>query len=38
MLKVVLPDGEIEVLLTNLCDRKIFTLKNQQAVLYEMEN
>jgi hypothetical protein len=27
MLKVVLPDGEIEVLLTNLYDRKIFTLK-----------
>jgi hypothetical protein len=27
MLKVVLPDGEIEVLLTNLYDRKIFTSK-----------
>lgn len=27
MLKVVLPDGEIEVLLTNLYDDKIFTLK-----------
>jgi hypothetical protein len=27
MVKVTLPDGEIEVLITNLYDRKIFTLK-----------
>ena len=39
MVKVVLPDGEIEVLLTDLYDNKIFTLKkDQQPVLYEMEN
>jgi hypothetical protein len=35
MLKVVLPDGEIEVLLTNLYDNKIFTLK-KMCKLYFM--
>lgn len=34
MLKVVLPDGEIEVLLTDLYDNKIFTLKKMRKLYF----
>jgi len=34
MIKVVLPDGEIEVLLTNLYDNKIFTLKKMRKLYF----
>ena len=34
MIKVALPDGEIEVLLTNLFDDKIFTLKKMRELYF----
>jgi len=34
MIKVILPDGQIEVLLTNLFDDKIFTLKKMSALYF----
>jgi hypothetical protein len=34
MIKVVLPDGEIEVLLTDLDDNKIFTLKKMRKLYF----
>ena len=34
MVKVELPDGEIEVLLTNLFDKKIFTLKKMSKLYF----
>ena len=34
MLKVVLPDGEIEVLLTNLYDKKIYSLKKMGKLYF----
>jgi len=34
MVKVILPDGEIEVLLTNLFDDKIFTIKKLSSLYF----